>query len=277
MEYFIYPLKKMYLSQDYTQGNHLPHWKNANSYYDYPIDDCCGDVGRDPIYATSAMRVIKIYGLNNNTTNTVVLETVDEVKTVNCGVIRVCLTITHLLEDELKGMYVGKVFQKGDIICHEGDDGYATGNHLHLTVCKGYKGMYKNNNGKWCFIGDEQFKPEDIFYVDPSFTKVLNAQTIKWQMIPNYVGEAVDRSLDHYQIEVLISNLNGRFMPNGLVLGYVNMGFYNILDEVEDGYMWYKIGDNLWIAYDDEWEKLWPKKKSLISKLFNWLISLFKR
>ena len=41
----------------------------------------------------------------------------------------------------------------------------------------------------------------------------------------------------------------------------MNMGFYNIQDKTEaDGYTWYKVQE-MWIAYSDEWETIYPKEE----------------
>lgn len=69
------------------------------------------------------------------------------------------------------------------------------------------------------------------------------------------------------QIEVLegVTELKVRVAP-GLdkeVIGYANPGFYNYnkTEADVDGYGWYRISDNNWIAYSDEWEKVYPAKE----------------
>ena len=76
----------------------------------------------------------------------------------------------------------------------------------------------------------------------------------------------VERDETRDQIEVLegITDLRIRTTPglNGEVIGHANPGFYNYLEVVDaDGYMWYRISDNNWIAYSDEWERVYPKKE----------------
>ena len=184
MYYFTYPFKKMSISQNYNQGNHKPHWYGSKNYKDYPIDECCGDTKRDPVYAPVDMKVVKIYGLNTTkTTNAIVLQTTSNVRTP-IGDKTVILTLTHPEEGDIKKLKVGQIVKKGSIICYEGRDGYATGNHIHMTVGTGtYKGLYENNNGKWCFVCTTENKPEDIFYVNTNFTKILNADGITWKKV----------------------------------------------------------------------------------------------
>ena len=184
MYYFTYPFKKMSISQNYNQGNHKPHWYNSKNYKDYPIDECCGDNKKDPCYAPVDMKVVRIYGLNTTTTtNAIVLQTTEKVRTP-IGDKIVIMTLTHPDESDIKKLKVGQVIKKGSIICYEGKDGQATGNHIHLTVGTGsYKGLYKNSNGKYCFVETTTNKPEELIYVNTKFTKILNADGINWKKV----------------------------------------------------------------------------------------------
>lgn len=184
MYYFTYPFKKMSISQNYKQGNHKPHWYNSKKNNDYPIDECCGDGGRSPVYAPVDMKVIKIYGLNTTkTTNSIVLQTTTKVRTP-IGDKIVIMTLTHPEESDIKKLKVGQIIKKGTIICYEGRDGYATGNHIHMTVGTGsFKGLLENSNGKWCFIESTVNKPEEIFYVNTKFTSIKNSNGINFKKI----------------------------------------------------------------------------------------------
>ena len=184
MYYFTYPFKKMSISQNYKQGNHKPHWYNSKKNNDYPIDECCGDSGRSPVYAPVDMKVIKIYGLNTTkVTNSIVLQTTAKVRTP-IGDKIVIMTLTHPEESDIKKLKVGQIIKKGTIICYEGRDGYATGNHIHMTVGTGsFKGLLENSNGKWCFIESTVNKPEEIFYVNTKFTSIKNSNGINFKKI----------------------------------------------------------------------------------------------
>lgn len=184
MYYFTYPFKKMSISQNYKQGNHKPHWYNSKKNNDYPIDECCGDAGRSPVYAPVDMKVIKIYGLNTTkVTNSIVLQTTSKVRTPIGNKI-VIMTLTHPEESDIKKLKVGQIIKKGNIICYEGRDGYATGNHIHMTVGTGsFKGLLENSNGKWCFIESTVNKPEEIFYVNTKFTSIKNSNGINFKKI----------------------------------------------------------------------------------------------
>ena len=184
MYYFTYPFKKMSISQNYKQGNHKPHWYNSKKNNDYPIDECCGDSGRSPVYAPVDMKIVKIYGLNTTkTTNSIVLQTTAKVRTPIGNKI-VIMTLTHPEESDIKKLKVGQIIKKGNIICYEGRDGYATGNHIHMTVGTGsFKGLLENSNGKWCFIESTVNKPEEIFYVNTKFTSIKNSNGINFKKI----------------------------------------------------------------------------------------------
>ena len=56
-----------------------------------------------------------------------------------------CLTLTHMNEDNLKQVFKGQLLKKNSRILLEGTDGYATGNHFHITANTGkYYGLLKN-------------------------------------------------------------------------------------------------------------------------------------
>lgn len=66
------------------------------------------------------------------------------------------------------------------------------------------------------------------------------------------------------QIEVIVPELRIRTSPSlkSDILGYASEGFYNYLETKEsDGYTWYRISSENWIASSDEWTKIYPKKE----------------
>ena len=82
---------------------------------------------------------------------------------------------------------------------------------------------------------------------------------------PKEVTPNVERDEYSNQIEVKeeVTELRVRSTPNldGEIIGKANTGFYNYYEIVEaDDYNWYKIADNQWIAYSDEWENVYPAK-----------------
>ena len=66
------------------------------------------------------------------------------------------------------------------------------------------------------------------------------------------------------QLEVKIDNLRVRTIPtlDGEILGYAKVGLYNYYEVIEnDGYKWYRIAENEWIAYNEDWLNIYPKKE----------------
>jgi hypothetical protein len=194
MEYFTYPMKTMSISQNYSQGNHLPHWKSALTK-DYPIDDCGKDKNRDSCFAPVNMIIVKKY--TDPWTNAIVLESIDKVITP-IGKYKVYMTLTHPNDSDMAKIKVGQKIAKGKVICKEGTDGNATGNHLHITVgIAPFNKIKQNSNKKYCFVGKSVKKPEEIFYIDDDFTKIKNAGNIKWKIVPRveyykkYTGKSV--------------------------------------------------------------------------------------
>lgn len=185
-EYLTYPFKTMRITQSYTgTTSHLPH--TTGNIKDYPIDEGGIDTGRDPFYAPCKLTLKRIYGVGNGGTNTIWLESVEQVKLANGKTDYIVLMIEHPNDSDLKRLKVGQTFSKGDIVCYEGTDG-ATGNHIHLSVGMGKitgNGWAKNSNGKWVLTTTNgTIKPENAFFVDKSFTTVKDAKSLKFKEVP---------------------------------------------------------------------------------------------
>ena len=183
--YLTYPCKVMNISQGYT-GNysHGPH--NTGSPKDYPFDEACGDTGRSPMYCPCDEMVIKrIYTTG---TNTLWLESASKVCFADGTSDYVTLMVTHPNDSDIKRLKVGQKFKRGELICYEGTDGNATGNHFHFSAGKGKikgNGWVQNSNKKWvltCTNGAD--KPEKLFYIDKSFTTVKKANGINLKELP---------------------------------------------------------------------------------------------
>lgn len=270
--YMTYPMKYMRVTCRYDQGSHKNHSYNiTDGKVDYPIDDGGKDTGKDPIYCPcDEMRVTRIMGVGTTmTTNTVWLVSTTPVVTPTFTDIAY-MSLTHPNDDDIKNIKVGDIYKRGDIICHEGNDG-ATANHVHLTCGRGYSdNLEQNANGSWVIKGDSK-KPEEVFFIDRNFTKELWGGYLIWKDLPssNNVGTPVTRDENKTQVEVLVDNLNARenSTTKSNSYGYINKGIYNIIDEKQEAdYLWVKV-EKYWIATRDGWTNYYQKQKNCCNEL----------
>ena len=183
----IYPCKTMRITQSYTgKTSHLPHTKGT--FRDYPIDEGCEDGGKSSMYCPcDEMKVKRIYGVGSGGTNTLWLESTGKVSFSDGTSDYFSMLITHPDDSELKKISVGQIFTRGEEICREGKDG-ATGNHFHFSGGKGKvkgTGWIKNSNGKWVLTTTKgTFRPEKLFYVDKSFTRIKDSKGLVFSFLP---------------------------------------------------------------------------------------------
>ena len=189
----IFPMHYMNVTQNYKQGNHIYHWKDASkNKADYPIDIAGMDSGRDFFIAPVDCQITMIQAKDTkNWTNKMILVSTKGVKTPKYGVTKIFFKVVHFPYNCVAkyGLKVGKTFKKGEIICTEGSDSFSTGNHIHLSQGIGYadKSIYNKpiwkKNRKLVANGDNKY-PESIFYLDTKFTKrIINDGKIKWTKI----------------------------------------------------------------------------------------------
>lgn len=184
-EYAVYPFEHMNITQRYNQGNHIPHWKGSKNYSDKPWDEACKDSGRSYFVPQNDFKVEEVIGLGNNVTNTVRLISVNKLTMPNGKTDYLKLTLTHMEENNLRQVKKGQILKKGTKLLLEGKDGVATGNHFHITANTGkYYGLLKNSNGSWCYTYAKSLLPEQAFYLDSKFTKVVNKNGITFKNKP---------------------------------------------------------------------------------------------
>ena len=249
--YLIYPTKKMFISQSYS-GNYSHNKSSEGSPKDFPIDESCGSTGRDYFYCPCDEVVIKrIYGVGQSGTNTIWMESTKKVILANNTESYVTIMVTHPNDDTLKNIKVGDKFTRGEPMFIEGNDGNATGNHFHISVSASKYvsgGWQKNNKGAWVIKGNP-IKPEDAFFIDQDFTQILNSRGLTFKNLIKYVTTPVLRDRTKKQIEVIVDELRVRKSPYGEILGYANIGVYDVLEEqIGNDYTWYKIDNDMWIA-----------------------------
>ena len=189
----IFPMHYMNISQSYNEGNHIPHWQGASkNKADYPIDICGMDSGKDFFLAPADCKITCLSVKNTyKWTNMMILVSTKKVKTPKYGTTQIFFKVVHFPYDNVKkyNLYVGRKFNKGEIICTEGKDFNSTGNHLHFSAGIGYadKSIYNKpiwkKNRKLVANGDNKY-PQSIFYLDTKFTKkVIRDAGIKWTKI----------------------------------------------------------------------------------------------
>ena len=272
MEYAIYPFEYMRITQrhDWVKGNHLAHWKPDANYSDKPWDEGCKDGGQSYFVPKNDYKIVEIIGLDTSSTkgytNSVRLETCNKVKIpYQEEPVILELTLTHMAEECIKSLKVGQIIHKNEKKIWEGKDG-ADAYHFHCTANIGkYYGFKYNSNHKWVYAYDKSLTPPEAYYVDGS-VKILDANGYKFEEVPKMekVGKPVERNTKVDQLKVKVPELRARKEPNlkGTILGYMNEGFYDIQDKKDaDGYTWYKVQE-MWIAYNKDWEDILPKEES---------------
>lgn len=284
-------------------GNYSHNKSSSGNPKDYPIDESCGSTGRDYFYCPCDEVIIKrIYGVGVSGTNTIWMESTTPVVLANNKISYVTIMVTHPNDDTLKNIKIGDKFTRGQAMFLEGNDGNATGNHFHISVSASKYvsgGWQENNKGAWVIKGNP-VKPEEAFFVDDDFTQIIDKKGLNFRKLIKSLGNPVLRNEEVNQIEVLVEELRVRDKPNGEILGYINMGIYNVLEEeINNGYTWYRIDENMWIASNEgDWtiyyqgvikeeqeeiieevveDEVVVKKENIFVRFFKYLKLLFKR
>ncbi len=242
--YLIYPCKTMRITQSYIgTTSHLPHMTGKPK--DYPIDEGCSDTGRDYIYCPcDEMRVKRVYGVGSGGTNTIWLESTKKVLFAD-GTKGYCtLLITHPDDADLKYIKPGQLFTRKQKICREGKDG-ATAYHLHISVGKGKfkgNGWTPNSKGKYVLTTTGgAFRPEELFFIDEAFTKVLSNKGLLFKKMPTY-------STGTYKVNTAVLNVRKSAAADSAKVGTVLLGQKVNVDKVvgDRG----RIGKNRWACLD---------------------------
>lgn len=262
MNYFVYPLKNMRITQNYNSNvSHKLHWYNSKDYKDYPIDDGGANTSREGIYCPcDEMRVTAIKGVGNKSiTNTIWLVSTTKVNTPTFNDYAF-MVLTHSNDSDFKNIKVGTTFKRGQLIVKEGEN-VNVATHIHMSFGRGTSNGWIYNSNKKLVVKGNTKKPEEVCYLDSKFTNVKNKGGIAWVNKPVFVGSPVSRNKNSNQIKINVENLRARDNPNGKIVGYINKGIYNYTKKQnKSGYDWYNV-EKYWIAYDKSWSVLYPKKE----------------
>ncbi len=190
MNRLIYPLKKVAITQSYAgETSHKPH--TTGKPKDYPIDDNGGDSSRSAYFYCPCDEVVieRVYGVGASGTNTIFMRSTSPVQFANGEEDYACILVTHPDDDTLKRLKEGHKFTREQPMFIEGKDGQATGYHFHIAVGKGEfvdnKGWIKNSKDKWVInTTNGPLKPEDAFFVDEEFTKIIETKKLKFKVLP---------------------------------------------------------------------------------------------
>ncbi len=176
-------MKILNITQSYSGSGHKAH--SEGNPKDYPIDDNGASTLKKSYFCCPCdeMVVKRIFGLGTSSSNALWLESTSKVVTPTFNDY-VTIKVTHPNDKDFENIYVGKKYHRGEQIILEGDDGNATGYHLHISVGRGKmvgSGYIKNSKGAWVIRSTEGgVKPEDAFYIDKTFTTVKNTKGLKF-------------------------------------------------------------------------------------------------
>lgn len=234
----------MRITQSYTGTvSHLPH--TTGNPKDYPIDEGCADGGRDYFYCPcDKMKIKRIYGVGSGGTNTLWLESTKKVLFAD-GTKNYCtILITHPDDAELKKLKVGQLFKRKERICCEGKDG-AAACHLHISAGKGRftgNGWIRNSKGKYVLTASGgACRPEDLFFIDKDFTKILDSKALAFKELPGYTEGT-------YKVNTSVLNIRESYGTSFAKKGILLKGKKIIVDKIRSN--WGRIGEQQWICLD---------------------------
>ena len=261
------------------------HWNPSANYSDLPWDEAVQDGGRSYFEPQNDFLVEEVLGLGNNTTNTVRLKSVNKLYIpYKDEPDYLYLTLGHMNEDNLKQVKNGDILKKGTKVLMEGTDGFATGNHLHITANLGkYYGFLQNSNGAWCFTYEKALTPIEAFYLDRNYTKVISGNNYNFITLPKpieQIGKPIEKDTTKDQIEILTDDVLCRETPSlsGEVLGILLPGIYEYNKTMMvDDLLWVDIGIGF-VESNSFTSILFPKtkKKCFLKEMFNKIILFFK-
>ncbi|MBP5710562.1 MAG: SH3 domain-containing protein [Bacteroidales bacterium] len=248
--YLTYPFKTMRITQRYDgETSHKPHMTGTPK--EYALDEGGKDTGRDWCYCPcDEMKVVKLTGVGAKGTNALYLTSSTKCCLADGRESIVTLQLVHPNDDDLKKLKVGQKFKRGEKICREGNDG-ASGYHIHMAVGRGSiigTGWEKNSKGKWVLVTTGgPIKPEDAFYIDPNFTKVVNSAGLKFKTLPQEKPKA-----GTYKVICDALNVRNGTTKEAKIVDVITRGTQVKISKTKigerDGGYWGKIDGMGWVS-----------------------------
>lgn len=132
--------------------------------------------------------------------NAVWLESIEKVEYAD-GTIDY-MTIMTMHDNDISGLYVGKLIKQGEIFYHQGIKGYATGPHIQISVGKGKfigSGWYANEYGSWCINNQYDITRALFLHTD---VKIVNG-IYNWKTTIYSTLVSTTKSIDEMANEVI--------------------------------------------------------------------------
>ena len=210
MEYANYPFDYMGISQRHDEGNHLPHWNPFKDYADKPWDEACQDKGRSYFIPQNDYIIDEVimtsYSVRLTSVNKVKIPYKNEPDYLH-------LTLTHMEIEDLQKLKAGQIIKKGTKLMLEGDEGGAYGYHFHCTANLGkYYGIKKNSNDKYVFVYDKSLLPDEAFYVDKSFTNIVDNRRYNFKNTP-----IENKENDYFKASVKVFQNHNKLDETGII------------------------------------------------------------
>ena len=198
-------MEKAYFPMTYyrlTQG----YGKDSSTHKTiYALDLGGKDQGIDEVYAPFTGTIMKCYS-KEGVANTIWFQSNEEVSCANNE--KTFLTILVAHDNDISNLKPGMVIKQGEVLCHEGRSGKASGNHIHLEVSNkkfNGTGWHKNKNGEWQI--NNPVKPEEYLFLKAN-------QIVLNNKYKNHVYDFKRENDFYYLREIPLNNCLIRFNDN---------------------------------------------------------------